>query len=132
MKLMDFFYKVELKPWFQLKHLQHLIDQEVFDDSALIKAKELLKSLQSKTQETAQNNAKKKERKQAKTDVGKSQRTLFDVIRPSCSKSDWKDRGSSSLSYAIDVPMFSWLCSLYSHLTTKTCFHGSLLVSCVT
>ena len=74
--------------WFQLKPLQHLIDQEVFDYSALIKAKELLKSHQSKAEETVQNNVKKKEKKQVKTDEGKSQRTLSDVMRSSCSKSD--------------------------------------------
>ena len=83
-----FFDKVELKPRFQLKPLQHLIDQGVFDDSASIKAKELLKALKTKAEETAQKNVQAKERKQAKTDEGKSHRTLFDFIRPCCSKND--------------------------------------------
>ena len=55
--------KVELKPRFQLKPLQHLIDQGVFDDSALIKAKELLKALKSKAEKTVQKNVKKKGKK---------------------------------------------------------------------
>ena len=102
--------------WFQLKPLQHLIDQEVFDYSALIKAKELLKSLQSKAEETVQNNVKKKERKQAKTDEGKSRRTLFDVMRPNCSKSDLKDRGHHPHHMKLRfVTMFYRLRGLYSH-----------------
>ena len=59
----------------------------------LNQSKGTFKSLQSKAEETVQNDAKKKERKQAETDEGKSQRTLFDVMRPGCCKSDWKDKG---------------------------------------
>ena len=49
-----------------------MMDFPIFDYSALIKAKEVLKSLQSKAEGTVQNNAKKKVRKHVKTDEGKS------------------------------------------------------------